>query len=435
MHPKKVVVLGAGASGMIAAARAAEVGASVLLLEKTNRPGNKLRLTGNQRCNLTNSADLDDFVSAFGPNGRFLYHAFHRFFRDDLLGLLWRYGIETKEEEDGRIFPASGNAEEVVTALEQYMADTGVHLRTSARATGIVVSRRRVTAVRIGEEETCPAASVVLATGGASYPETGSSGDGYRLAEALGHRIVRLRPSLVPLVVQEADLAKSMMGVSLPNVKLTFWHRPASINPRYETMPRHEPGGRTTKANLGSHTGETIFTHYGLSGPAVLSSSLAVVEALERGPVSVSIDLYPDVSDQRLRELLQNEFNRFGKRGARHLMRSFVPHKMVDSLLKLAGLPADKEGHQITAEEREKLVTLCKDLHFNIKGSLPLASAMVTAGGISLEEIDPRTMASRVIKGLYFCGETMDLNADTGGYNLQAAFSTGYVAGEEAARE
>jgi len=434
MPPKKVVVIGAGAGGMIAAARAAESDASVLLLEKTNRPGNKLRLTGNQRCNLTNSVELDGFVSAFGPNGRWLYQVFHRFFREDLLELLWRYGIATKEEEDGRIFPASGNSEDVVAALEQYMTDTGVQLRTNARATGITVSRRRVVGVKIGEE-TCPATSVVLAAGGASYPETGSAGDGYRLAQELGHKIVPPRPSLVPLVVQEADLVKSMMGASLRNAKLTFWQGATSIKPRHTAGSGLRTGGEIGKAKLLSQTGEVIFTHFGLSGPAVLRSSLAVVEALEKTSVNVSIDFFPAMNDQQLRELLQNEFNRFGKRGARNLLRSFVPHKIVDPILRLASVPPDKEGHQINAEERDSLVALFKDLRFNIKSSLPLSSAMVTAGGVSLDEIDPRTMASRIVKGLQFCGEIIDVNADTGGYNLQAAFSTGYVAGEEAARE
>ncbi len=433
MTKKEVVVVGGGASGMMAAGRAAEAGADVLLLEKTNRPGNKLRLTGNYRCNLTNAAELDDFIPMYGPNGRFLYHAFHRFFRDDLLALLWRFGVETKTEEDGRIFPVSDDAEGVLRAFEQYMAEGGVRVRTNARVTGISVSRRRVAGVKIGEE-TCRAQTVVLASGGASYPETGSSGDGYRLAEALGHKLVGLRPALVPLVVQEAEIAKSMMGVSLRRVRITFWQGQALTGPRSRVTPGRETGENPNKAVLGNHIGELTFTHFGLSGPAVLRASLAVVEAMETGPVSVSVDLFPDVNDQQLRQRLQGEFDRFGKRGARHLLGGLVPHKMVDQIIKIAGLPPDKQGHQITAEERERLVTLLKNLRFNIKTSLPLSSAMVTAGGVALEEIDPRTMASRLVRGLYFSGEVMDLDATTGGYNLQAAFSTGYVAGEEAAR-
>ena len=418
---------------MTAAGRAAEAGGDVLLLEKTNRPGNKLRLTGNYRCNLTNSAELDDSVTMYGPNGRFLYQAFHRFFRDDLLDLLWRYGVETSTEDDGRIFPASGNAEDVVRALEQYTADGGVELRVNARVTEILVSRRRVAGVKVGEQ-VCPAAAVVLATGGASYPETGSSGAGYILAKGLGHQVAKIRPALVPLVVQEAGVVKSMMGASLRLAKLTFWQGETSTDPRAPTMLKRESGHQPVKAAPGSHTGELTFTHFGLTGPVVLRASLAVVDALEKGPVSVSIDLIPSIDDQLLKQRLQSEFDRHGKRGIRHHLDSLVPKKMVDTLIKIAGLSPEKQGHQITTEERERLVTVMKDFRFNIKGSLPLASAMVTAGGVSLEEIDPRTMASRLVKGLYFCGELMDLQADTGGYNLQAAFSTGYVAGEEAAR-
>lgn len=428
-----VVVIGGGASGMVAAGRAAEMGADVVLLEKTNRPGNKMRLTGNRRGNLSNAMEMEDFISTFGDNGRFLRHAFHRFFRDDLLGLLWRYGLETKTEADGRIFPVSDRAEDVASALEQYMEEEGVHQRTNSRVTGILMSRRRVIGVEVGEE-TVPAAAVVLATGGASYPETGSSGDGYRLAEAVGHNIAELRPALVPLVVQEAGVAKSMMGASLKRARLTFCKCLASeIDPRVTARSDQEPAA-INKGAIGSYTGELLFTHFGLSGPVVLRASLAVVEALERGPASVTIDLFPDLSDEQMRQRLQQEFDRYGKRGVRHLMSGLLPTKMVDPLIKISGLRPDKVGHQITAGERDQMAVLLKRLRFNIKGALPISSAMVTAGGVSLKEIDPQTMASRLAKGLYFCGEVMDLAADTGGYNLQAAFSTGYVAGEEAAR-
>jgi predicted Rossmann fold flavoprotein len=426
------VVIGGGASGMVAAGRAAEMGANVVLLEKTNRPGNKLRLTGNRRGNLSNAMEMQDFISNFGDNGSFLYPAFQRFFRDDLLALLWRYGIETKTEADGRIFPVSDSAEDLAGALEQYVSDGGVDLRTNTQVTGILVSRRRVIGLKVGEKSV-PAAAVVLATGGASYPETGSSGDGYRLAETAGHTIVKLRPALVPLMVQEAGLAKRLMGTTLRRARLTFRRCQATkTDPRVTAVSDQEPA-TVNKAAMGSYTGELLFTHFGLSGPIVLRASLAVVEALERGPVSVTVDLFPDLSDEQMRQRLQQEFDRYGKRGARHLMGGLVPAKMIDPLLDLSGLRPDRVGHQITADERDQMAKLLKRLQFNIKGALPVASAMVTAGGVSLKEIEPKTMASRLVKGLYFCGEVMDLAADTGGFNLQAAFSTGYVAGEEAA--
>ena len=433
----QIVIVGAGAGGMMAAGRAAEMGADVLLLEKTNRPGNKLLLTGNRRCNVTNTTDLEDFVAMYGPNGRFLYSAFGRFFRDDLLAFLERYGVETKSEPDGRVFPASNRSEDVVSALQRYLEESGVRLRNGARVSALQVEKQRVTGVEIGQE-VVPAAAVVLATGGASYPETGSGGDGYRLAAAVGHTIIKLRPALVPLIVQEIDLAKSMQGIALKDVRLTAYQCEAD---RIDTLlalkadyGRGIGGRKPPKPIIESRSGEMMITHFGIGGPITLLMSLAIVDALERGPVSVSVDLFPRLDHGQLQEQLQGEFDRHGNRFLRHLIDGLLPHKLVDPFLEMTGLPPDRQGHQMTAAERERLTRLTKSLRFNIRGPLPISSATVTAGGVSLDEIDPKTMSSRLVKGLYFCGEVMDLDADTGGYNLQAAFSTGYVAGEEVAR-
>jgi len=433
----QIVIVGAGAGGMMAAGRAAEMGADVLLLEKTNRPGNKLLLTGNRRCNVTNTTDLEDFVAMYGPNGRFLYSAFGRFFRDDLLAFLERYGVETKSEPDGRVFPASNRSEDVVSALQRYLEESGVRLRNGARVSALQVKKQRVTGVEIGQE-VVPAAAVVLATGGASYPETGSGGDGYRLAAAVGHTIIKLRPALVPLIVQEIDLAKSMQGIALKDVRLTAYQCEAD---RIDTLlalkadyGRGIGGRKPPKPIIESRSGEMMITHFGIGGPITLLMSLAIVDALERGPVSVSVDLFPRLDHGQLQEQLQGEFDRHGNRFLRHLIDGLLPHKLVDPFLEMTGLPPDRQGHQMTAAERERLTRLMKSLRFNIRAPLPISSATVTAGGVSLDEIDPKTMSSRLVKGLYFCGEVMDLDADTGGYNLQAAFSTGYVAGEEAAR-
>jgi predicted flavoprotein YhiN len=433
----QVIVVGAGAGGMLAAGRAAETGASVLLLEKTNRPANKLLLTGNRRGNLTNAKELDDFIAMYGPNGRFLYSSFGRFFRDDLMALLGRYGVEAKTEPDGRVFPASNRAEDVVNALQRYMDNCGVRLRTNAKVTSIQIAKQRVTGVQI-DKELVPAAAVVLATGGASYPETGSSGDGYRLASEVGHTLIGLRPALVPLIFREIDLAKSMQGVTLRNVRLTACQCEADLIDPFLTLAadygRGIGGRKPPRPVIESRTGEMMMTHFGISGPIALLMSLAVVDALEHGPVSVSIDLFPKLDHGQLQQRLQGDFDRYGNRSLRHLLDGLLPHKLVDPLLQITGIPPDRLGHQITAGERERLAGLLKSLRFNIKGPLPISAATVTAGGASLDEIDPKTMESRVVKGLYFCGEVMDLDADTGGYNLQAAFSTGYVAGEEAAR-
>jgi len=434
---KQVIVIGAGASGMIAAGRAAELGAGVLLLEKTERPGNKLRLSGKTRCNLTNAREPDDFIPMYGPNGRFLYPAFRHFFRHDLLALLGRYGVETETEPDGRIFPASGDAGDVVRALEQYISDGGVRTLARAPVTAIRVEKGRVVGVRTEQEEH-RAAAVVLAAGGASYPETGSSGDSYRLAVALGHTIVKLRPALVPLIVREAELAKSMQGVSLRHVRLTAYQCSADeIDPSL-TLTRDYGRGIAGKKPpppiIESRTGEVMMAHFGISGPITLLMSLAIVDALEHGPVGISIDIFPDLDEEQLRQRLQGDFDRYGRRTYRHLLDGLLPHKMVDPFIRLTGILPDRLGHQINAEERERLLHLLKSLRFNIKDPLPMAAATVTAGGISLKEVDPQTMASRLVKGLYLCGEVLDLDADSGGYNLQAAFSTGYVAGENAAR-
>lgn len=437
MSMKRVIVIGAGASGMMAAGRAAEMGAEVLLLEKTERPGQKILLSGQRRCNLSNSQELDDFITMYGANGRFLYPAFHRFFRDDLLAWLQRYGVATKTERGGRIFPASDDARDVVAAFERYLADYGVQVRTGIRVTGVQVDNARVIGVPAGSE-VFPAVAVVLATGGASFPGTGSTGDGYRMAAALGHTITKLRPALVPLAVSEVEQARSMQGVSLRNVRLTAYRCradeiPSSLIPTSD-FGRGIGGKRPRSPIIESRFGEMMLTHFGIGGPITLQMSLAVVEALEQGPVSVAIDLKPALDEAQLRQRLQRDFDTYGQRRYCNLLKGLLPQKMIDPFVAMTGIPPDKPGHQLSAEERERLLRQLKSLRFNIKSPLPLTAAMVTAGGVSLKEINPRTMASRLVPGLYFCGEVMDIDADTGGYNLQAAFSTGYVAGESAAR-
>jgi predicted flavoprotein YhiN len=281
------------------------------------------------------------------------------------------------------------------------------------------------------------AGAVILAAGGSTYPATGSAGDGYTMAAALGHTIIKLRPALVPLVVEEIPVAKSMQGVSLRNVRLTaFQCRAAEIDP--SLVPNGDTGRGTGNRRphppiIESRMGEMMITHFGIGGPVTLLMSLAIVDALERGAVSVSIDLKAALDRKQLRKRLQRDFDRFSKKKCRTILGGLVPAKMVDPLVLMTGIHPDKPGCQLNAAERERLLDHLKSLRFNIKQPLPMSSAIVTAGGISLKEIDPRTMASRKIKGLYFCGEVIDIDADTGGYNLQAAFSTGYLAGENAA--
>lgn len=435
-YERNVIVIGGGAGGMMAAGSAAKMGAQVTLLEKTRHLGQKVLISGKTRCNLTNARDLDDFISLYGPNGRFLYRAFQHFFREDLITFLKRYGVETKVERGGRIFPASDRAEDVVDALRKSLNAYGVQIITDSRVTGIDVSNREVKGVRTGEHK-YRARAVILATGGKTYPSTGSTGDGYTMAAAVGHTIIKLRPALVPLVVKEIPLAKSMQGVSLRNVRLTaFQCRADEIDP--SLSPDRDTGRgmenkRPRSPVIESRMGEMMITHFGIGGPVTLLMSLAVVDALEKGPVSVSIDLKPALDREQLRLRLQRDFDRFSKKEYHSILKGFLPAKMVDPFIEMTGIPQDKPSHQINATERERLLDYLKSLRFNVKQPLPMSSAIITAGGVSLKEIDPRTMASRLIKGLYFCGEVMDIDADTGGYNLQAAFSTGYLAGEHAA--
>lgn len=404
---------------MMAAGRAAQCGASVVLLERNSRPGVKLCISGKGRGNITNTADIDEFVEAFHPNGKFLYGAFSRFFRDELLELLHELGVETKVERGGRVFPVSDRASDVADALQRWITDLGVEIRTGARARSIVTEGNRVVGVelyagRIG----CRAA--VLATGGASYPKTGSTGDGYVMAERLGHTIVPLRPALAGLVCAE-DWVKELAGLSLRNVKATLILQP------------HEPDNQRRGRNLEtvSEFGEMLFTHDGISGPIILTLSRSVGKFTDRGRVWVSIDLKPALSAEKLHARLIRDFKQ--TKHIKNYMPQLLPRRLGETVLRLADVPPDKPVNFITAEERARIVNILKDLRVSVTGLAPLEEAIVTAGGISLKEIDPRSMGSRIVQGLFFAGEIMDIDARTGGFNMQAAFSTGWVAGESAA--
>jgi predicted flavoprotein YhiN len=430
-----IIVVGGGAAGLMAAGKAAQLGARVLLLEKTDSCGKKILISGKTRCNLTNSSELKDFISMYGDNGRFLFSAFHNFFRPELLDFLYSHGLATKVERGGRIFPVSDDAHDVVRVFKKYLSENKVQIKLNTTVTGITVQGNAVCGVKTQNGDyRCKA--VILATGGATWPSTGSTGDGYKISSALGHKIVKLKPALVPLIVHEQKLAQSMQGVSLRNVRATaFRGKAAAIDSAI--MPDYSYGRGEKKSPrlpvIESRFGEMIFTHFGLGGPIILLLSLAAVEALENGPVSVLIDLKPALTPEQLRKRLQRDLDNSSKKKISGIMKEYLPSKMIEPFIALTGIDKEKLGHQVTAIEREKVIALLKALRFNIKSALPLEKAIVTAGGVSLTEIDPRTMASKLIAGLYFCGEVMDIDADTGGYNLQAAFSTGYVAGEKAA--
>jgi predicted Rossmann fold flavoprotein len=389
----------------------------VLLLEKTPRLGNKLRISGQGRGNITATCSLDDFVTAFGPAGRFLYGACTRFFRDDLLSLLRDLGVETVTERGGRVFPASQRAGDVVEALERYVRRGGAQVRTRRPVRALLVEGDRLVGVRTdtGPE---PAGAAVVAVGGASYPGTGSTGDGVVLAGAVGHTIVPLRPALVPLETA-GDVAQQLQGLSLRNVRATALRVTAD--------------GRETP--IASEFGELVFTHFGVSGPIVLTMSRAVGDALraESDTVVLSLDLKPALAPEQLDRRLQRDLARFGKRIYRNILKGLLPRKLIDVFAARAGIPADQPGHQITAVQRARVLQELKDFRLTVTDTRPLAEAIVTAGGVSLDEVDPRTLMSRRVPGLFFAGEVLDLDGPTGGFNLQAAFSTGYVAGQAAA--
>ncbi|MGQ9493702.1 MAG: NAD(P)/FAD-dependent oxidoreductase [Anaerolineae bacterium] len=409
---KRVIVVGGGASGMMAAGRAAQCGADVLLLEKTPRLGNKLRLTGKGRCNLTNKAELSEFIAHFGETGHFLYGAFSRFFVEDLLSFFHELGVPTVAERGGRVFPVSNDAHQVADALERYLEISGVRIQRRCPVEHLVIGEKQIQGVQV-KGCTIPGDAVVLATGGASYPRTGSSGDGYRLAAEVGHHVVPIRPALVPLLTKETWV-RALQGLSLRYVQITLF-------------VDEEP--------VAQECGEMLFTHFGVSGPAILTLSKRAVDGMSKGQVSLSINLKPTLSAEELDERLQQVLNAHGRQQLHNFLDAFLPSKMVPLFLTLLDIPADKPGHQITATERRRIVTLLRDFRLTITGCRPISEAIVTAGGVDTKEINPRTMESRLIKGLYFCGEVIDVDADTGGYNLQAAFSTGYLAGESATRD
>jgi predicted Rossmann fold flavoprotein len=427
MENHEVIVIGGGPAGLMAAGQAATSGANTLLLEKMDQPGRKLRITGKGRCNLTNIAPIEDFIEHFHPNGRFLYSAFSRFFSDDLITFLNALGVATNTERGGRIFPISNDAQEIVDALTGWAQKQGVAIRTQTKAEKLLVEQSRIVGVETIHHSRSKhpkkandqppyqrflVKKVILATGGASYPGTGSTGDGYRLAKAVGHNIVPIRPALVPLETQ-GETALRLKGLSLRNVNVTLFVDGKKIAEAF---------------------GEMLFTHFGLSGPIILTLSRRAVDALrERREVALSIDLKPALDDAKLDARLLRDIDAHGKQYYRTLLQGLLPKKLIAVCIELTGIPADKLANQITSEERIRLRTWLKDFRFQITGHRSFDQAIITAGGIDLREVDPRRMASRMIDGLYFAGEVLDIDADTGGFNLQAAFSTGWLAGQSAA--
>ena len=405
---KRVVVIGGGAAGLMAAVIAGREGAKVTLLEKMNYVGKKMGITGKGRCNITNACDMSDFIKNTPGNGKFLYGAYERFTNEDLLQLLHDAGLETKVERGGRVFPASDSALDVRNTFMKLMKHCGVDVHLEEPVKKLLVDDGVVTGV-VTDRETYHADAVVIATGGKSYPATGSTGDGYILAAQVGHKITDIRPSLVPIVTEESWV-KDLMGISLRNVELSVVAK------------------NKVQAKM---FGEMMFTHFGITGPIVLSLSHTVGKLMRKkniGTIGLDINLKPALSPETLDKRLQKDFDLYSKKQLINGMKDLLPSRLIPLIIELAGIDPQKPINQISKEERQQIGYMLQHMPLTVKGLRPVEEAIVTAGGISLKEFNPKTMESKLVKGLYGAGEVLDIDAFTGGYNLQAAFSTGYVA-------
>lgn len=405
---KRVVVIGGGAAGLMAAVIAGREGAKVTLLEKMNYVGKKMGITGKGRCNITNACDMSDFIKNTPGNGKFLYGAYERFTNEDLLQLLHDAGLETKVERGGRVFPASDSALDVRNTFMKLMKQYGVDVHLEEPVKKLLVDDGVVTGV-VTDKETYHADAVVIATGGKSYPATGSTGDGYILAAQVGHKITDIRPSLVPIVTEESWV-KDLMGLSLRNVELSVVAK------------------NKVQAKM---FGEMMFTHFGITGPIVLSLSHTVGKLMRKiniGTIGLDINLKPALSSETLDKRLQKDFDLYSKKRLINGLKDLLPSRLIPLIIELAGIDPQKPINQISKEERQQIGYMLQHMPLTVKGLRPVEEAIVTAGGISLKECNPKTMESKLVKGLYGAGEVLDIDAFTGGYNLQAAFSTGYVA-------
>lgn len=411
MKKKKIIVIGGGAAGLIAAGKAALGGSEVLLLEKMHRPARKLRISGKGRGNLTNSASLEQFIEHFGKSGKFLFFSFSKFFNKELITFMNEIGVNTITERGGRVFPLSGSAKEVVDKLVLWCYQCGVKIKTKIQAKDILIKKKQVIGIKTIKTNFF-ADAIIITTGGASYPGTGSSGDGYKMADNIGHKIIPPRPALVPLITTN-KFHKHLKGLSLRNISLKVLF----------------DGQEKLRA-----FGEMTFSEYGVTGPIILTLSGKIVDALnELKEVILSIDLKPALDNKKLNARLIREFAKPNLLNFEKILFKLLPKQIIPLCIEQTQIPANKKANQISKQERHILIDWLKNVKIPIIKHKPLKEALITRGGISLSEINSQTMESKLIKNLYFAGEILDLDADTGGYNLQAAFSTGWIAGKSAA--
>ena len=416
-----VIVIGGGPAGMMAAITAAENGNKVTIIEKMPSFGKKLLITGKGRCNITSSLYMSDFIKNTPGNGKFLYSAFQNFTNADIIEFLRKQGLEVKEERGNRIFPVTDKSIDVLNCFLKRIDELKIKYKLHTRVEKILIKNYEVIGVQT-EREIIKADRVILATGGKSYPLTGSTGDGYKMAEEIGHKIEKIKPSLVPLEVYQKEICKQLQGLSLKNVeiKLIDIDRNKTI---YEDF------------------GEMIFTHFGISGPTILSASAHLIRykdidyLLKKQKIKLVIDLKPALTEEQLDDRILRDFKEAKNKQFKNSLDKLLPQKMIPVIIQNSQIHEDKKVNEITKEERRRLVECLKKFEINIKDFRPVEEAIVTSGGVSIKEINPKTMESKLIKGLYFAGEIIDVDAYTGGFNLQIAYSTGYTAGMNCGQE
>ncbi len=419
----KVVVIGGGPAGMLAAISSAQNGNDVTILEKMNMLGKKLLITGKGRCNITSSIPIEDFIKNIPGNGMFMYSCFNNFNNVDIIKMLEKEGVKTKVERGNRVFPVTDSSQDVQKALIRIINKLNVKIILNTKVEEILLKENKevcgVKAITNGKENTILADKVILATGGKSYPGTGSTGDGYKIAQNLGHSITKIKPSLVPLSVNKEkslEICRKMQGLSLKNVHIYF-------------------KDKTNNKIIYEDFGEMIFTHFGVSGPIILSGTAHLLRyknienLMKSGDVVLLIDLKPALSEEKLNERILRDFDKEKNKAFKNSLEDLLPKKMIPVIIKLSEIQPDKKVNEITKKERLKLIEVMKKLEIVIQGFRPIEEAIITSGGINIKEINPKTMESKLIKGLYFAGEIIDVDAYTGGFNLQIAYSTGYTAG------
>ena len=417
----RVIVVGGGPAGILAAISAAESCDEVILLEKMNSLGKKLLITGKGRCNITSSLNVSEFVQNIPGNGRFLFSSFQNYTNTDIINLLKEEGLEVKEERGNRIFPVTDRAEDVLKAFSKRLKKNNIEVKYNKKVVDILVEENKIKEVvymdtKTEQKETLQCEKVILATGGKSYPITGSTGEGHILAQKLGHNIIKLKPSLVPLESYEKNLCQNMQGLSLKNVGIKIMDK-SNNKAIYEDF------------------GEMLFTHFGVSGPTILSSSAHLLryknveQLLQDEKVELLIDLKPALVEEKLDTRILRDFEEEKNKSFKNSLDKLLPKKMIEQFVFLVKIDPEKKVNEITKEERKKIVELMKKFTIKISGFRKIEEAIITSGGVDTKEIDPKTMESKLIKGLFFAGEIIDVDGYTGGFNLQIAYSTGYVAG------